>query len=277
MLALNIPPWPEYISSSYRYFEDDEKHVTRIVNFYVLLFIFERKLYFTEDGNEIELEPGEWYIQSPGLRQEGVKGSPAPIYYYIHFNASGRAIKYSENIFSQIINFPEETSRFFMPVRGTFDTMLFKSLFDRLNNLKSSQFSDALEKQAVFLEILRNLASTAVYHEDDSQKLVFRVMEYLDENYCNQITCKDLSHKFNFSVDYIARQMKNYTGVTPWQYIQRTRIEKAKELLLSTDYKLPVVAYTVGYNDPSVFFKSFKKQTGFAPGMWRMKNRGLNE
>jgi AraC-like DNA-binding protein len=70
--------------------------------------------------------------------------------------------------------------------------------------------------------------------------------------------------------------MKRYSGITPYQYIQQIRIEKAKELLANTDYKLSFIAKEVGYHDLTVFYKAFRKTAGIAPGKWRLRNRRLH-
>jgi len=274
LFIFNIPPWPEYLVSSYRHFKDGEKHVTRICNDFVLIFMLERELYFTENGFHVEVKPGQWYMQIPGLKQEGLRGSPAPKYFYIHFKASGRAASGEENMVQGRMEFKGKPSTFTLPIRGSFDPKFFKPMFDQLEFIKRYP-SDILGQQAVFLNILSHLTAASDPETDDIQNIINQMMDYLSRNYNKRISCKDLSDRFHFTEDYLTRKMKQYAGITPWQYIQHLRIEKAKELLVNTDYTLSSIAGTIGYNDLSVFYKAFRKLTGMAPGEWRMKKRGL--
>ncbi|NLC69174.1 MAG: helix-turn-helix transcriptional regulator [Clostridiaceae bacterium] len=263
-----IPPWPEFITSSYRYFRQDEKHVTRVCKSFVLLFMLERTLYFTEDGHDISVKAGEWYIQVPGLRQEGRRGSPAPSYYYIHFKALACPAGCNGNE-DKTMN----KGYFTLPVRGKFDAGQFKPLFDQLEYISKRRPYDILGKQAVFLSILDNLMCMEWFSSFGRNDFLVEVMDYLAENFNKPVTSADLARKFNFSADYIARKMKQYSGITPNRRIQQLKIEKAKQLLANTDHTLAFIAQEVGYNDLSVFYKAFRKQTGIAPGKWRQKNR----
>lgn len=274
--VLHIPPWPEFLTASYRCFEDDEKHVTRICNDFVLLFILERTLRFVEDGHEVEVEAGNWYIQVPGLKQEGRKGSPAPKYFYIHFQAYGDPCEVDEGgiIRGNLVSRGTPV-HFCLPVKGSFNPQHFKPLFDRLI-MPELWPADVLRRQAGFLTILNNLVCSTDSERSGSEDLVIQVMDYLADNYNKPVTCQAISDEFHFTTDYLTRRMRRYSGITPCQYIQQIRIEKAKELLANTDYTLSFIAKEVGYNDLTVFYKAFRKQSGVAPGIWRLRNRGLH-
>ena len=56
-------------------------------------------------------------------------------------------------------------------------------------------------------------------------------------------------------------------------YLKRTRIEKAKELLLNTDLKINEVSEKVGFKNPQHFASSFKKIVGLTPIEYRYNNR----
>jgi AraC-like DNA-binding protein len=270
---LYIPPWPEFITASYRCFDEDEKHVTRLCKNFVLLFMLESSLCFVEDGQNIEVEAGHWYIQVPGLKQEGIKGSPAPKYFYIHFNADGdpcvtdKTGAIRRNSANQLM-----PMNFCLPVKGIFDPQHFISLFDKLL-MPVLQPGDILRRQTVFYTILTDLIRSSNSGRSGYKDIMIRLMTYLADNFDKHVTSETLTNEFHFTADYLTRRMKRYAGITPCQYIQQIRIEKAKELLANTDHKLSHIAKEVGYNDMSVFYKAFFKQAGIAPGIWRLINR----
>lgn len=265
---LEIPPWPEFLGGNYRYFKYDEKHITRICKEFVLIFMFERTLNFTEDGHDISLKPGEWYIQVPGLKQEGKIGSPAPVYYYIHFNSIG----YPCRIDGDKSN---SNNRIYFPIRGKFEQQQFKPLLDQLDYLSKRKPFNIIRTQTVFLNVLDKLSSLAKSPTSETRELAIQIMDYIAENFDKPITWNRLSIKFNYSADYLARIMKKHYGITPGQYIQEFRVNKAKELLANTDYTLLSISREVGYSDVSLLYKAFKSQEGIAPGMWRTNRRGF--
>ncbi len=275
MLSFAFPPWPQYLISSYRRFEPDEKHITRIYNVYVLLFILENTLRFTENGLDVELSAGEWYIQAPS-HQSGPIGSPAPFYYFLHFEAVGEASHENAGIHTLAPNIHNEAGRFrlVLPRRGTFDVRHFKAYFDELEYLRAVR-ADPFGAQPVFLTILDQLAAVARMAMLEPTNFSKSILDYLTANFDNRVGSEDLERRFHYSADYVSRLLKLHHNTTPAQYVQMLRINRAMELLANTDDSIPQVARQVGYRDASIFYKAFCKRIGMAPSIWRRQSRGL--
>ena len=64
------------------------------------------------------------------------------------------------------------------------------------------------------------------------------------------------------SPEYLSNLFAKETGMTFSNYLKKVRIEKAKELILTTDMKIYEVACSVGYPDQKYFSKVFKEYTG---------------
>ncbi|MDC0664268.1 helix-turn-helix domain-containing protein [Marinobacter sp. SS21] len=74
----------------------------------------------------------------------------------------------------------------------------------------------------------------------------------------------------------IPRRFRNATGITPVEYLQQVRIDKAKKLLISSSMavnSVAVVAYEVGYENVGYFIRLFKGATGKTPAKWRGSHR----
>ena len=65
------------------------------------------------------------------------------------------------------------------------------------------------------------------------------------------------------------KKVKQLTGMTPNDYIRKIRLEKAAELLLTTNMTAAEVAYKVGFDDQYYFSKSFKRYFGQPPSQYR--------
>ena len=79
-MVLHISPVPSFLACSTRQFLPAEHHLTRFSTFSVLILMREGVLRFREGGVDVELHPGEYYLQREGLLQEGMLPSNSPVY-----------------------------------------------------------------------------------------------------------------------------------------------------------------------------------------------------
>lgn len=94
---------------------------------------------------------------------------------------------------------------------------------------------------------------------------------YMDEDISLKKVCKELC----MSVSYFSIIFKEETGTTFVDYLTRTRMEKAKELLRNTNKKTYEVAAEVGYKDSHYFSLVFKKNTGMTATAFRSSLAGV--
>ncbi len=80
---------------------------------------------------------------------------------------------------------------------------------------------------------------------------------------------EDMLESFPISKDHLIRLFRRYMGMTPGEYLIRTRIDHAKGLLLITSDSMKEIAYHLGYSDQFVFSRQFKTRTGVSPREFR--------
>lgn len=96
--------------------------------------------------------------------------------------------------------------------------------------------------------------------------------DYINIKYADSsLSVKTLSDKMNISQNYLSTLMKKYYGDTFVNILLKIRMEKAKELLLTTKKKVSAVCAEVGYSDSHYFSYSFKKYFGVTPIEMREK------
>ncbi len=100
-----------------------------------------------------------------------------------------------------------------------------------------------------------------------------KVLNHIRDNICNDISLDDLATLACVSKPYLIRLFKNEVGVSPLQYINRKKIEKAQLLLLTEVKPVMEVAYTLGFSDHSYFIRLFRKITGTTPQAYRQQIR----
>jgi two-component system, response regulator YesN len=95
------------------------------------------------------------------------------------------------------------------------------------------------------------------------------IINHLGEN----ITIEKIAREIPMNPTYFCEYFKNQTGQTVLDYVTKMRVEKAKELLITTDLKIYDIAEEVGYSDTKYFSKLFKKYFGEVPSKYKEKLR----
>ncbi len=96
-------------------------------------------------------------------------------------------------------------------------------------------------------------------------KFVTNAIRYIEKNYMTDITLKDIADEVYLNSWYFSSQFKKHTGMSTVEYLNKVRIEKAKELLDSGDLKIYEVADMVGFGDPAYFSTVFKSLVKKSP------------
>ncbi|SHI61671.1 bifunctional transcriptional activator/DNA repair enzyme AdaA [Lutispora thermophila] len=104
-------------------------------------------------------------------------------------------------------------------------------------------------------------------------EILNKAIDLFHVTYNKQINLEYASRQLGVSINHLIKIFKQYTGLTPMQYISRVRVDKAKMLLKQEGIGIPEIAYAIGYESLSSFYKCFKDQTGYTPNEYR-KHRG---
>ncbi|MEO0841470.1 MAG: AraC family transcriptional regulator [Cyanobacteria bacterium J06643_5] len=92
------------------------------------------------------------------------------------------------------------------------------------------------------------------------------VIEYIRSNLDKNLGLNELAFLLHMSPHYFCHLFKQSMGMTPHQYVIKTRVHAAKELLLSGKYSIAQVALMVGFANQSHLNRHFKKLVGVTPG-----------
>ena len=104
-------------------------------------------------------------------------------------------------------------------------------------------------------------------------RLVKQASAYIQQNYTRSFSLVELSNTIGVSKGYLSRIFKMDTGISLWDYLNRYRIQKAKELLLLTDESITAIAADVGYEDISYFSRVFHEIVGCSPRAFRQQSQ----
>ena len=110
--------------------------------------------------------------------------------------------------------------------------------------------------------------STIFLYDDHEIK---KTVQWMKDNLNESISIKDLANQINTTEKTFTRRFKKALNISPLHYLINLRIEKAKELLISTHKSFSDITCEVGYFDENSFRKIFKKETSFNPREYRTR------
>ncbi|WP_160692136.1 helix-turn-helix domain-containing protein [Clostridium sp. C2-6-12] len=120
--------------------------------------------------------------------------------------------------------------------------------------------------------IVKNKAASLSSEVTNKMKII---LNYIKENYMNDISIKDMCSICNFSEYHFMRFFKKYIGMTCIEYINNYRLEVASKLLDTTDKSIMDISFEVGFNNVSYFNKLFKTKFKLTPREFRDINQKI--
>jgi len=180
------------------------------------------------------------------LIREHNKSDGSPI--YLHFKAAG--LRSIENLTENLVSELTESCGYSSVGERTLLLLLdYLSIYKERLLAQSSEFEEKREER--------------------SQKIMF----YIKNNY-HSATLTELSEQFFLSAPHLSAKIYEYFGKTFKELLLEEKMNRAKELILSTNMPIVKIIRSVGYESESYFHKVFKKTYGQTPLQLR-KNRSI--
>lgn len=126
----------------------------------------------------------------------------------------------------------------------------------------------------LFFYILRHLP----FHEiSDKERISSKtrgkrmqnITQYIDEHYSEKLLLSDIAEREDMDLYYLSHFFKDNFGMSFQNYLLKIRCERARRLLLLTDYSLLDISVSCGFSDPKYFNKGFQQQYGYTPKEYR--------
>lgn len=96
-----------------------------------------------------------------------------------------------------------------------------------------------------------------------------QIKNYISLRYSQPIRLEEVAERFYLHPVYLSMVFKESTGETFQDYLKRLRMERAKQLLSDTKYRVDRIASMIGYENTKYFYKVFKKESGYTPAEYR--------
>ncbi|MUT65722.1 bifunctional transcriptional activator/DNA repair enzyme AdaA [Paenibacillus sp. NEAU-GSW1] len=105
------------------------------------------------------------------------------------------------------------------------------------------------------------------------QEWVELISRFIEKHYSEPIRLRDIADACHGSAFHLQRTFKRIKGITPTEYVQRTRIAKAQQLMNGTNRSIAEIGVAVGMPNTAYFITLFKKMTGSTPSDYRQRGR----
>jgi AraC family transcriptional regulator len=138
---------------------------------------------------------------------------------------------------------------------------------------------DGLEEVGIllaarFLELAADTAASLRAPTARDRRRAVRAALWLDAHACEPLDLRRMAGVAGVSGYHFLRLFAQVTGVTPHQYLLRTRLRRAARRLVQEEASIAEIAYEVGFGDLSNFIRTFRRAAGSAPRQFRHLARG---
>lgn len=155
------------------------------------------------------------------------------------------------------------------------DTEKYRALIGQVLALEGTATARYFKGNGILLQVLGELFQDAGFDERywGKNSVADEAKFYLDVNYSEKLKLKAVAHNLGVHPNYLTRVFHEKYGVTPKQYLLNLKLQKACQLLRTTDLPVSVIAGSMGFDDGMAFSKLFKKTYGCAPSEYRHREK----
>lgn len=190
------------------------------------------------------------------------------------YNNVAIALFISENILDDFkVKLEQNNHRFKNGLLTNSDNRIKLILNQILDHISLDSYLNRLRIQALLIEILIHQIE-GLYAENEKHEIIPNKNHYDKIVMVKNLIHKDLSKNYTIpelakyvgtNEQYLKKHFKQYFGKTVMNYITEKKMEHAKELILTGDYRVSDVARMTGYKHSTHFTSAFKKYFGFIP------------
>ncbi|MDU0205098.1 MULTISPECIES: AraC family transcriptional regulator [Paenibacillus] len=224
----------------------------------LVLVTYGRCVYWIEEKKQV-LEKGQWLLIPSSIPFYG-RSVPTMLHekYVVQFDP--RAVQAHASF--PLFKLSSATSRF---------TSKYELILDRLRHIHQ-QWQDKQPYYQTLCEALLTELFVYLHREWDQEaatsatlQLVEQMKSYIQNHYREHVSKEELGVCISRSPNYTATLFRKVTGQTISEYVHAARIKTAVYMLRHSALTVTEISDFIGYNDPSYFYRVFKRLTGLVP------------
>ncbi|NEW08144.1 response regulator transcription factor [Paenibacillus sp. SYP-B3998] len=215
------------------------------------------ELAFSQGNQKVDFSMIEWAIYAKLIvarDQENLRQQIQGDFKRIQGLAGITPQDFRDIAFEMVIRFKMELKA----IRHTEENDVYNEAFQQIRRAETIENLEAA---------IQKMADTTIGFliSDVRSPIVQQVLKYIHQSYAEELSLKMLGAHYHIHPVYLGQLFHKEINESFTEYINRYRIEKAKELLKTTHSKVHVIAREVGYWEAGYFYKQFKKYVGISP------------
>ena len=255
-------------------------------SFFTILYVLRGKCSHTAAGADLPMTEGDLFFLPPYVKQTIGVFDDAGIVLNIHIRRDT-----FDDVFFNSLRYNNILSDFFMsslysrkPVSG----ILFHTAEDKeIERLILEMYQEVLLNDAysgrllnnlvplLFAKLLRGYSDKAVFTgaglRPGAENSKLRILSFINDHY-RTVTLEDVAARFNYSVPYCSRIIRDETGVGFTAFVRNIKMKQAEALLLQTRTPVAEISSRIGYENPESFIRIFRKVYHMSPTAFRKQN-----
>ena len=251
------------------YFQTREpwKHEERINHDYELILVTEGILKLIIDDRKVDVLPGNLLLIPPHTFFAGDGEVEKVEFFWIHFSAV-KKVQPQENGF----HLP------YIEREILFDHE--RLLLQQMQMIKQLDFPTPMLIDSYLHTLLTSISEKYKrphYIKKSEHYIIDYIKKYVQLHYAQPITIEKIAQYFGYNKAYISHLFSRQSGETITQYMNKVRLESARQSLLTTSGNIKEIAYQNGFTDEKYFTRLFSKTYQVSPSVYKSKYGQMSE
>ncbi len=223
-------------------------------------------LYLDGLNAEYQLKNGESFCVSEGSLVYLPKGSEYSVRFFDKKDPTANTVGINFHLYD------DKTNPFLLSQSVLlFPSVNCRMLIEKINTASEASLPCYGDMKSGMYELITILSRLEKRKSSKRYSIIEKGIICLEKTGSPVPRVSELAKLCNVSEIYFRKLFKEYSGVSPSEYIIKQKIERAKTYLIYEDFTIAELAEMLDFSDPSHFCKQFKKHTGFSPLQYRLK------
>ncbi|NMB97558.1 MAG: AraC family transcriptional regulator [Clostridiaceae bacterium] len=234
-------------------------------DYYLIHYIVDGKGIFQVGNTTYNLDKGQGFLIFPGIVTFYQADAENPWYYtWIGFNGL-KAEEYLKKANLTMEN----------PVFSYTKDDFVENCFREMIEIRRMEKAREIRLLGLFYMFISQLAETSSDFSQSNnlkntkEQYINKMLEFIELNYSRKISISEMAKYIGLDRSYMGSIFKDYLKTTPQSYLTKFRMNKACELMSNQQLSIGDISRSVGYEDPLLFSKTFKKIKGLSPREYR--------
>lgn len=236
-------------------------HKRRSIDSFVFIVVQEGTLSIFQNNTNYHLKKDDYIFLPKNTEHFGLYPSDDFLSYsWMHFDFQSSYIIQEDS---------DDAGSYLLPITGTVKGQVhLPLLFHQLMNLSLTEHitPDTLNYCASTMLLL---LTPSAHNVNNESKDLFPIKQWIVSHYKEDLSLQSVAAHFHYNADYLSHRFTTQTGESFTHFLNSTRIQAAKNLIMNEHLSTAELAYSCGYHDEKYFLRVFKKLEKMTPRQYR--------